>query len=215
MDDGGGHLGLGQEAMGGDIEQNLRLGVVIAKNGEGGVIGGAGSGGNALGHLFLHHDGDGVEALALQQGRENGRRNIIRKIGTGHGPQALEFLGHQGLHIGLQHVLPDNFQIVKFAHGQLQDGLQALVQLAGHDLPCPQAQLLGQRADAGADLQHAGGAVHARILGDLLGDPGGDQKILALGLGKMEAMGGQKGLHDLDVGYVNHSVHLIDDSAEC
>ena len=36
-----------------------------------------------------------------------------------------------------------------------------------------------------------------------------NEEILALGLGKMEAMGSQKGLHDLDIGYVNHSVHLI------
>ena len=60
-------------------------------------------------------------------------------------------------------------------------------------LPGPQAELLGQAADAGAHLQHAALLVHARLPGDALRHPGAGQKILPLGLGKMKPMGVQKG----------------------
>ena len=209
VDDGGGHLGLGQEAVGGHIEEDLRLGVKVTEDGEGGVVGGAGFGGDSLGNLLLHHDCDGVEAFRFQQGGKNGGCDVIGQVGAGHGAQTGEFLGNESLYIGLQHILPDDFKIVKFAHSQVQNGLEPLVQLTGHDLARPQTESLSQRADAGADLQHAGGGIYPRVLGDLPGNPGGDQEILTLCLGKMEAMGSQQGLHDLNVGYVDHILHLM------
>ena len=63
--------------MGRDVEEDLGFCIVIAEDGEGGIVGGAGLGGDALGHLLLDHDGDGVEALALQQGRQ-----VIEKSDT-------------------------------------------------------------------------------------------------------------------------------------
>ena len=78
--------------------------------------------------------------------------------------------------------------------------------LSAADLSRPQAQLLGQGADAGADFQHTGGFVHPGILGDGGGHPGGNQKILPLGLGKVKAMLRQKRLHDLNIANINHRV---------
>ena len=109
--------------MGGHIKQNLRFCVVIAEDGKCGIIGSAGLGGDPLGHFLLNHDGDRLEAFRLQQGTEDGRSNVVGQIGTGHGPQAGKLLCHQCLHIGFQHIIPDNLQIVKFSHGQLQNGL--------------------------------------------------------------------------------------------
>ncbi len=109
--------------MGGHIEQQFRHGIVLAEHGEGTIIRGTGGGGDALGHLFLHHDGDGVEALRLQQGGEDGRGNVVRQISAGHGPEALEFFRNKGGNVLLQHVAPEDFQVVEFPHGHGEDGL--------------------------------------------------------------------------------------------
>ena len=53
---------------------------------------------------------------------------------------------------------------------------------------CPEAKLLGQAADTGAYFQHASVRRNPGILGNALRYPGGDEKILALGLGKMKSV---------------------------
>ena len=51
-----GDLGLRDEAGGGHVKQNFRLGIVLAEQGEGAVVLAAGLGADALGDLLLHHD---------------------------------------------------------------------------------------------------------------------------------------------------------------
>ena len=92
-----------------------------------------------------------------------------------------------------------DLQIVKLAQGPGEDRAQAVVHLHGKDLARTQAELLGQSADARSDLKDGGGFIHPRLLGDSFGHPGGSQKVLTLGLGKMKAVFTQKGLH---LGYV-------------
>ena len=120
--------------MGRHIKKDLRLGVLLAEHGKSAVILRTGLGGDALGHLLLDHDGDGLEALRFQHCRQNGRSDLIGQIGTGHGPQAGEFLRHQGGNILVQHIVPDNLQVVKFPYGLFQNGCQPLIQLHGADL---------------------------------------------------------------------------------
>ena len=67
-----------------------------------------------------------------------------------------------------------------------------------------QAQLLGQRTDTRADLQHTHILVHPGLAGDGLRNPGSNQKILPLGLGKMEAVLRQEGLHHMNITNINH-----------
>ena len=153
----------------------------------------------------MHHDGDGVKAICFQQGREDGGSDVVGQVGTGHGPQTGKFLCHQSGHILVQHIIPDDFQVVKFAYGLFQNGGQALVQFHGADLFGPQAQLLGQRADAGADLQHTGGLVHAGVLGDGFGHPFLGQEVLTLGFGKMETMLCKQRLHNIDIANIDHN----------
>ena len=74
-----------------------------------------------------------------------------------------------------------DLQVVEFAHGFFQDRLQTGVQFHGADSARPQTQLLGQRADAGADLQNARVSVYTGVLGDALRYPDGSQKVLPLG----------------------------------
>ena len=194
--------------MGRDVKQQLRLGIILAEHGEGAVIRRAGPGGNALGHLLLNHDGDGLKAFGFQQRREDGGGDIVRQIGAGHGPEAGQLFRHQLGDAALQDVSPDDFHIVKFPHGQTQNGLQPVIHLHGADLPRPQGKLLGQRADAGADLQHAHIGFHPGFPGDGLRHPGGNEKILPLGFGKMEAMLRQQRLHHLNIAYIYHIKRL-------
>ena len=63
---------------------------------------------------------------------------------------------------------------------------------------------LVKKANMSAFLQEVK-AVHAGFQGDLLRHPGGDQKVLALGLGKMKAMLRQQRLHHMDITYIDHS----------
>ena len=109
--------------MGRHIEEKFRLRIVLAENGERTVISGAGLGGDPLGNLFLHHDCHRLEALGFQQGRQNGRGDVVGQVGAGHGPQSAEFLLHQRRHIQLQHIVPDDLQVFKFTHRDVQNGL--------------------------------------------------------------------------------------------
>ena len=92
---------------------------------------------------------------------------------------------------------------------RLENWREPGIYLYSADLPRPQAELLGQGADTGADLQHAGGLVHAGFLGDGGRNPGGNEKILPLGLGKVKAALCQQRLHDLNVTNVEHRVSFV------
>ena len=191
--------------MGGDVEQKLRFCVILAEYGERAVIRGAGLCRDALRHFLLHHDGDGLEALRFQQRRENGGGDVIGEVGAGHGAESAELLLHQRGDVLLQHVSPENFQIGKIPHGDVQNGFQALVHLHRADLPGAETQLLGQRADAGADLQHARRFVHPGLFRNGLGHPRGNEEVLPLGLGKVEAVGSEHRLHHLNIAYIDHT----------
>ena len=66
-------------------------------------------------------------------------------------------------------------------------GQKGAVQLHG-DPPRPPGELDGEGADAGADLQHAAGGIGAGGVGNIIGHPGLNEKILPHALGKAEAV---------------------------
>ena len=74
---GGGHLGGGEEAVGRDVKEQFRVGVVLAEHGEGPVVRRAGGGADPAGYLPLDHHGDGGEAFGLQQGGDGGGGDVI------------------------------------------------------------------------------------------------------------------------------------------
>lgn len=81
-----------------------------------------------------------------------------------------------------------------------------MIHLDGGHFSGPQCQLLGERADARADFQHAAVLVNAGKFDNLPGNPGRDQKILSFGFGKMKAVPGQKRLHNLDIAQIKHEM---------
>ena len=85
-----------------------------------------------------------------------------------------------------------------------QNGGQSPVHLHGGHPPCPQAQLLRQGANSGSHFQDATASVYAGLLGDPLGNPGGDEKVLPFGFGKPEPMPGQKPLDLLGAAQIDH-----------
>ena len=101
-------------------------------------------------------------------------------------------------HLGkvqLHGIALDEGEVTGVRHGLPQHGIEPLVQLHRHHPAGPAHQLSRQRADAGADLQHAGLLVRAAGVGDVPGHPALDEKILAHGLGKTEAVALQKRLY--------------------
>ena len=64
-------LGAGREAVGRDVKEQFRVGVVLAEHGEGPVVRRAG-GADPAGYLPLDHHGNGGEAFGLQQGGDGG-----------------------------------------------------------------------------------------------------------------------------------------------
>ena len=109
--------------MGGYVKQQLRLGVILAEDGEGAVVRRPRLGGDALGHLLLHHDGNGLEAVRFQQGCEDGGGDVIGQVGAGHGPQTGQLLPDQGGNIQLQHIVPHQLHIGAILQCDIQDGL--------------------------------------------------------------------------------------------
>ena len=82
--------------------------------------------------------------------------------------------------------------------------IHSAVHLHGGHPPCPQAQLLRQGANSGSHFQDATASVYAGLLGDPLGNPGGDEKVLPFGFGKPEPMPGQKPLDLLGAAQIDH-----------
>ena len=195
MDHGGGHLGGGQEAGGRDGEQQLGVGVVLHQYGERAVLRRAGPGADALRHLFLYQDGETVEAAALHAFGQDGGGDVIGQIGAEDGPQSGEMLLYHLREIQLHGVALDEGEVVRAGHGLPQHGVEAHVQLHRRHLGGAAHQLSRQRADAGANLQHAGALVRTAGVGDIPGHPALDEKILAHGLGKMKAVALQKRLY--------------------
>ena len=66
-DDRGGHLGLGVEAMGRNVEEELRVRVPLDKERKGAVIGRVRRGADPPRDLALDHDGDRLEAARADQ----------------------------------------------------------------------------------------------------------------------------------------------------
>ena len=195
VDHGGGHLGGGQEAGGRDGEQQLRVGVVLHQYSERAVLRRAGPGADALRHLFLYQDGETVEAAALHAFGQDGGGDVIGQIGAEDGPQSGEMLLYHLREVQLHGVALDEGEVVRAGHGLPQHGVETGVQLHRRHLGGAAHQLSRQRADAGANLQHAGALVRTAGVGDIPGHPALDEKILAHGLGKMKAVALQKRLY--------------------
>ena len=178
--------------------------MILAEDREGAVVRRAGSGADALGDLLLHHDGDRGEGLRLQELRQHRRRDIVGQIRTGKRPQPGKPLPRQRGQIQLQGVGKEELQILKRADRPVQNRTQTPVDLHRDDLAGPEAELLGQGAEARADLQYAGGRIRAGFLRNAAGNPVGDQKVLAFGLGEVKAGLLQQSLHGMDVTEIQH-----------
>ena len=121
--------------------------------------------------------------------------DVIGQIGAEDGPQSGEMLLYHLREVQLHGVALDEGEVVRAGHGLPQHGVEAHVQLHRRHLGGAAHQLGRQRADAGANLQHAGALVRTTGVGDIPGHPALDEKILAHGLGKMKAVALQKRLY--------------------
>ena len=124
-----GHLGGGEEALGRHLEEVLAHGVVLAEQGEGPEVGGAGLGADALGYLSLNHHRHPAETAALQQQGDDGGGDVVGQIGAGHGGEPLKLLLYQLGDVQLHYVAGDDLHVVIAAYGLLQNGEQGAVQL--------------------------------------------------------------------------------------
>ena len=170
------------------IEQQLKLGIPRGQHGQQTVVRRSRPGAEPVCGLALDHDRDGVEASGGEKRRDQRRCDVIRQVCAHDRAQAREALGHQLRQIEREHVAKDDLHIRIGGERLGQHGAQPLVQLDRDDLGRALRELLGQAADAGADLEHAGVLVRAGGVGDVGRDPCGRQKILPHGLGKAEIM---------------------------
>ena len=167
--------------------------MILAEHRERPIIAGTGGGADAQGHLPLDHHRNGGKAPGLNEGGEHRRGDVIGKIGTGNGCKAGKLVRHKGGQIQL-HGVPRHHLGVGVGGQRLgQNGIEGAVQLNGRYLGRPPGQLHRQRADAGADLQHAGIRACAGGLRDVPGYPALNEKVLAHAFGEAEAVAAQQG----------------------
>lgn len=184
-DDGACHLGGGVKAAGLDAEQQLRLGVIGHGVADCTRIPRAGGSAEALCGLLLHHYGNVPDRqLFLQQAHQNRAGDVVRQVGTDGDGLAAELLGQQSLQIDLQHVVQDELEVVVVGHRLFQQWRQTLVDLDGDDIVRTLAKLLGQHADAGADLKCTPAGADTGGLRNAGADTGVDDEILAEALGQ-------------------------------
>ena len=110
--------------------------------------------------------------------------DVVRQVGTDGDGLAAELLGQQSLQIDLQHVVQDELEVVVVGHRLFQQRRQTLVDLDGDDIVRTLAKLLGQHADAGADLKCAPAGADTGGLRNAGADAGVDDEILAEALGQ-------------------------------
>ena len=204
----GGHLGSGDEALGTHVEEKLGGGVVLAVHREGAVVRRARGGADAQGHLPLDHHCDAGEVIGLDEGGDDGGRDIIGKIGAGHGHHAGEFLVYQGRNVQLQDVGGEDLHVGEVRQGLVQHRQEGAVQLHRHHLLGRGGQLRGEGADAGADLQHAVFWPHAGPLHQSPWDPVLYEKILPHGLGEVKAVSAQQGLNGIEITEIHNSTPM-------
>ena len=117
-------------------------------------------------------------------------------------------LGNDGRDIDLQNVAGNQSEVVELAHGIGQQRRQTLVQLDGYDLLGALAQFLGQRTDTGADFQNAGLFINTCALGNVEGNPGFAEEVLAQTLGKRKAVLCQQNFNDVHITKI-HKIILL------
>ena len=104
-----------------------------------------------------------------------------------------------------QNVLQYQLEVLHARHGLGQQGRQALVHLDGHHLGSALGQLLGQHADAGADLQHAPALIDAAGVHDLGRQARIDDEVLSKALGEREIVFFAQAADNGEVGQLRHS----------
>ena len=136
-----------------------------------------------------------LEAARPHARGEKRRRDIIGQVRAENRPQPREMLCRERAQVHLHRVALNEREVVEARHRLRQHRQQPPVELDRDDPPRTLRELLRQRADAGADLQHAHPRVRAGGVGNLRGHPALDEKVLPHGLGKMEAVPRQKRLN--------------------
>ena len=126
--------------------------------------------------------------MGFQQSCQHRRGDVVGQVGADHRGQAVEHFRHQLRQILLQNVSVPDGHVVILRHGLLQDGQQSGVQFDGHHTTGTLCQLLGQGANAGANLQDTAMRICTGGFGDIIGDIRINEEILPHGLGKTKAM---------------------------
>ena len=204
----GGHLGGGDEALWPHVEEELGDGVVLAVHREGAVVRRARCGADAQGHLPLDHHRDAGEAFGLDEGGDDGGGDVIGQVGAGHGREAGELLIHQGGNVQLQDVGGEDLYVGAVPQGLVQHRQEGTVQLHRHHLTGRGGQLRSERADAGADLQHAVFRPNAGPFHQSPRYPVLDEKILPHGLGEVKAVSAQQGLDGIEIAEIHNSTPM-------
>ena len=158
------------------------------------IGGGARRSAEPLGDLLLHEHRDALKALRLEQRRDGGRRDVVGQVRADDGRESRELFAHKGWNVGLEDIGGDDLEVIEVRHRLVQNGQQRLVQLDRDDPARTAAELVAERADAGADLQHAVSLPRFARLGDGGGDGGVDEEILPHGLAEMKAVAAQQRL---------------------
>ena len=175
------HGGTGHKAGGRDLEHDLRVRIILDRQGEGPVFLAAGTGADPVGDLLLHHDSDTLKAsLLLEQVEQDRGRHIIGEVRDHFERPALVVFLRKLLQVRPQDVLPDHIHIVIARQGLVQDRAQVRVDLHADDMPRRLGEVLGHGPDSRADLQDTVVLRDAGRIDDPCHDPSVGQEVLAV-----------------------------------
>ena len=146
---------------------------------------GPGFGAQALRGLALHHNRDALHRQpAFKQPHQDRTRDVIGQVCAYRDRLIAEFLTQQRMQIHIEHIAPDDFDIVLPCQCFGQQRFQPTVQFDRNHLVRPGGKLLGQHTNAGADFQRAPAGAEAGGFSHTGANAGVDQEILAEPLGK-------------------------------
>ncbi len=125
---------------------------------------------------------------AVRNAVSSGDVTLYGRLAHTTGAQTGKALQDQLRQVEREHVAKDELHVFIACKRSRPDRAQALVELDGDDLPGTLRELLGQAADAGADLEHAGARVRAGGIGNVGRDPRGGEKVLPRDLEKRKSV---------------------------
>ena len=146
--------------------------------------------------------------MRFQQIHDDGRGDVVGKIGADRHRHSRKLLLDQLVQIDLEHILVDDLDVVKLCQRLVQHRQQAAVDLDADHLVRAAGKLGGQHPDPRADLDDAPAGLCVAHLGHAGADGGVNQKILSQPLGKRKAVAGKHIPNHRDVGQVFHEMLL-------